>query len=100
MKFEGTHHVDEIRKAESAGQAGERSPGFSVLLDQTHLPLQPMHPAKMGRSRQRPLRKDWVSVTLRQHVSFVGADLCCVAAGEGQARRHAGMRAGKIHAES
>ena len=41
MKFEGTHHVDEIRKAESAGQA-----------------------AKMGRSRQRPLRKDWEKVKL------------------------------------
>ena len=39
MKFEGTSHVEEIRKTAS-----------------------PMVAARMGRSRKRPLRKDWESV--------------------------------------
>ncbi len=41
-KFEGTEHEDEIRRA--------NSPGLS---------------ARMGRSRKRPLRKDWESVKER-----------------------------------
>ena len=38
-KFEGTHHEEEIRRAKSPGDA-----------------------ARMGRSRKRPLRRDWEQV--------------------------------------